>query len=320
MSNITQRDAFWNKIYDMQKKNGNIVVITADMGAPALDKFRKDFPTRFVNAGIAEQNAILLAAGLSMTGQRVFAYAIAPFITLRCIEQIRVNSGIMKIPFTIVGVSGGFGYIDAGPTHHSTEDIAMMRAIPFITVHSVSDAVMAESIAEKSCSMRNTNYVRLDRQPTSDIYDSNSDFSKGLQVIKEGSSYIIATGHMVHVALSACEELKKKGIDLGVIDLFEFPIKKEELLSAVRPVEKIITLEEHYYPGGLGSAVCEVMMDARVYKPIERIALPQEKGYCYEYGARESLQRYFGVDLESVVARTEKFMQAKETVDSFVTK
>ena len=314
MSEITQRDAFWNRIFELEKDNHNIVVITADMGAPALDKFRVDYAHRFVNVGIAEQNAILLASGLAKTGKRVFTYAIAPFITIRCLEQTRVNAGIMKIPFTIVGVSGGFGYVDAGPTHHSTEDIAMMRALPHMTVHSVSDAVMAEHFADVSVKMKYANYVRLDRQPSPKLYTKNSDFSKGHSVLKDGTVQIIATGHMVHVAMEAAAALNKKGIDAGVIDLFEFPIQEKSFLDAVRGAEYLFTLEEHYYPGGLGGAVCEVLMDNALFKKIKRIALPLEKGYCYEYGARESLQKYFGVDLPSVIKTVEQFVQKKGQV------
>ncbi len=308
---MTQRDSFWNKIYELEKINRDIVVVTADMGAPALDKFRRDFASRFVNAGIAEQNALLISSGMAMTGKRVFVYAIAPFITIRCLEQTRVNSGIMNIPITIVGVSGGFGYVDAGPTHHSTEDLSMMRSIPHITVHSISDNTMAAYFAEKSCTMKNTNYVRLDRQPLPILYKEKTDFSKGLCVLKEGSSYIIATGNMVHMALKVADELNKKGLNIGVIDLFELPIQQENLLAVVKSAERLMTLEEHYFAGGLGSAVCEVLMDHQVFKPLKRIALAPEKGYCYEYGERESLQKYFGVDYASVLIKCEDFLSKK---------
>ena len=116
MNNLTQRDAFWNKVYESARLNRNIVVVTADMGAPALDNIRRDLAGQFVNVGIAEQNAITLAAGLALTGKNVFIYAIAPFITLRCLEQIRVEAAMMKIPINIVGVGAGFGYEDSGPT------------------------------------------------------------------------------------------------------------------------------------------------------------------------------------------------------------
>ena len=108
-SEIPQRDAFWDRIFELASENKDIILVSADMGAPSLDKFRKDLPAQFVNVGIAEQNAITLAAGLAMTGKKVFTYAIAPFITLRCIEQIRVECCIMGLPLTMVGVGVGFG-------------------------------------------------------------------------------------------------------------------------------------------------------------------------------------------------------------------
>jgi len=313
MSNKTGRDAFWEQVYNIQKKDGNVVVVTADMGAPALDCFRKDFPHHFINAGIAEQNAILISSGLALTGHKVFVYAIAPFITLRCIEQTRVNCGIINIPITIVGVSGGFGYVDAGPTHHSTEDLAMMRAMPHITIQSVSDNNMATFAAERAVRMDNTYYVRLDRQPFPDLYTKGEDFSKGLSVLREGDFYIIATGNMTHLACRAADILKQRKYNVGVIDLYEFPILEANFIKTIKDAGKLITLEEHFYPGGMGGAVAEVLMDHQIFKPLKRIALPVEKGYCYEYGARESIQKYYGVDLQSVVAKVEAFI-SKELV------
>ncbi len=315
MSNMTQRDVFWTKIYELRKDNKDLIVIAADMGAPALDQFRRDFPFFHINVGIAEQNGILIASGLALMGKRAFCYAIAPFITLRCLEQIRVNCGIMNLPMTIVGVSAGFGYIDAGPTHHSTEDIAIMRTLPNMTVHSISDNRMAEYFAEKSMSLKGSNYVRLDRQPLPDLYDANSDFSKGVSVLKEGSIYLVGTGIMTHTALEVADKLKKKGIDLGVIDLYEFPIQEKHFLEAIKGASKLITMEEHYYPGGMGSAVCEVLQDNEVALPVKRIALPQSKGYCYRYGARNSLQEYFGVDVQSVLKTVEQAVSKNSFVN-----
>ena len=137
---ITQRDAFWDEIYRLAKIDRDIVVISADMGAPSLDKFRTDLPGQFVNTGIAEQNAILIASGLAKEGKKVFVYAIASFLTLNCIEKIRVQNGMMNIPINLVGVGAGFSYPDSGPTHHLIEDIAIMRSIPNITTYCVTDA------------------------------------------------------------------------------------------------------------------------------------------------------------------------------------
>src|SRR5208337_802879 len=170
MNNQSQRDAFWEALYEVAKDNHDVIVISADMGAPALDVFKRDLPGQFLNVGIAEQNAITIAAGLSLAGKKVFTYAIAPFITLRCLEQIRVENAIMNIPITIVGVGAGFGYPDSGPTHHLVEDIAILRAMPHITINSMTDGVMSSAFAQLSCTGKNTNYIRLERQQFPDLY------------------------------------------------------------------------------------------------------------------------------------------------------
>lgn len=318
MDNITQRDAFWNRIYELAKVDHNIIVVTADMGAPSLDKFRTDLPSQFVNVGIAEQNGILIAAGLAMSGKRPFVYAIAPFITLRCLEQIRVESCIMNIPITVVGVGAGFGYEDSGPTHHLTEDIAILRAMPNIVIHSISDNVMAKAIAEMSCTMAVTNYIRLDRLPSPDIYDEGTDFSEGLAVLSEGQGgYIVSTGNMVHTAIEAAKELEQKGVCLGVIDIYAIPINQRLLIEKLGQARRVITLEEHFLAGGLGSAVCEVLIDAEQSMPVKRLGLCMEKGYCYEYGGRDIIRKYYGIDKNGVVKQVEDFISANDAQLAF---
>lgn len=300
-NNISQRDAFWNKVCELAKVDKDIVIITADMGAPALDKIREDISSQFVNVGIAEQNAITIAAGLSLTGKRVFTYAIAPFITLRCLEQIRVGNAIMKIPITIVGVGAGFGYEDSGPTHHIIEDIAIMRSMPDITIHSITDSVMASAFAEISCEMQTANYVRLDRQVLPNIYSKNTDFTKGISVLKKNKdNYIISTGSMTHTALDIANKLENQKVSVGVIDVYTLPINESLFLETVKGVKKIISLEEHFLPGGLGSAVCEILNDNNLLIPVKRIGLPVNKGYCYKYGGREIIRNYYGIDKEAI--------------------
>jgi transketolase len=309
MGNISQRDAFWNRIYDLAKGDKDLVIITADMGAPALDKIRRDISSQFINVGIAEQNAITIAAGLALSGKKVFTYAIAPFITLRCLEQIRVECAMMKLPITIVGVGGGFGYEDSGPTHHLTEDIAVMRSMPHITINSITDSVMAAVFAEMSCKMQTTNYVRLDRQVFPNIYDDKADFSKGIAVLRESKDfYIISTGSMTHTAMEITHKLKEKKINVGVIDIYTLPINKDLFVETVKGAKRLVTMEEHFLPGGFGSAVCEVLNDNNLLIPVKRIGLPIEQGYCYKYGGREIIRGYYGVDKQSIEGKVIAFL------------
>lgn len=300
--NITQRDAFWNRVYELAKENHDIIVISADMGAPALDKFRRDLSGQFINTGIAEQNTILIAAGLALEGKKVFATAIAPFITLRCYEQIRVNLAGMKIPVTLVGVGAGFSYDDSGPTHHSLEDVSIMRILPNMMVNTATDSIMAAGFVDLSLKMSGPNYVRLDRKILPTIYQKGSDFSSGLTVLKPVKEItIVANGNMVHRALEVAEELKRHSVEIGVIDLYTLPINEELFLKTIENSRIIITLEEHTLPGGLGSAVAEVLVDNRKRIFLKRIGLDLRKGYCYKYGGRESIQSLYGLDKNTLV-------------------
>lgn len=297
IDSMTQRDAFWNQIYKRAKEDSNIIVISADMGAPALDQFRQNLPQQFINVGIAEQNGILIATGLALSGKKVFFYGIAPFVTLRCLEQIRVSCAIMKVPITIVGVGAGFGYEDSGPTHHIIEDIAIMRSMPNIIIHSISDNRMASAIADISCSLPIANYVRLDRQKLPIIYDKNTDFSGGFHVTGKGDVYVISTGSIIHLVREFAEGMKKSGVNVGVIDVYEFPIQSCEFIHTIKDAKCLMTIEEHFLPGGLGSAVCEVLNDSGILIPVQRVGLNPKRGYYFKYGGRDIIRSDYGLDI-----------------------
>ena len=306
---VSQRDSFWNKVYELVAGDRDIVVVSADFGSPIIDKIIQHYPGQFVNVGIAEQNGIAVATGLAMSGKKVVIAAIAPFITLRCLEQIRVNNAIMKIPITVAGMGVGFSFAFAGPTHHIAEDIAIMRAMPHITINSPSDSIMCQALTEVALNSQTTNYIRVDKYVVPHLYEQGADFSQGSAVLKQGSSYIVTTGNMVHVALEAAENLNKQGMDVGVIDVYELPIKEEAFLAAVRGAKKLITLEEHYLPGGFGSAVCETLADNGILLPLKRIGLPHSKGYCYKYGGIEYIRDYYETDAPHVQRRVAEFLK-----------
>ncbi len=300
--NISIRDALFNRLYEIAKDNKDVVIVSADMGAPSLDKFRKDLSSQFVNIGIAEQNAITISAGLAMGGKKVFAYAIAPFITLRCYEQIKIELAAMNLPVTLIGIGAGLSYSDSGPTHHTTEDLSIMRVLPNMTVNNITDSVMSAAFADISCKMNSPNYLRLDRELLPDIYNKGCDFSSGLTILRKSNDiYIVATGNMVHRALEISDELKKHSVDIGVIDLYTLPINEKLFLEVIGNVKKIITLEEHILYGGMGSAVVEVLADNNKVIPIKRFGLDFKKGYCYKYGGRKHMQSLYGLDADSIV-------------------
>ena len=301
MKKITMRDTFWNRVYDLAKEDKNVIVVAADMGAPALDKFRKDFTNQFVYAGIAEQNAILISTGLALTGKKVFAYAIAPFITLRCYEQIRNYPAGMDLPITIVGVGAGICYEDSGPTHHAVEDISVLRCLPNMQIFSASDNNMTAKFADMAYESKHPNYVRLDRIVLPNIYEEGYDFQSGLGVLREVSDInILSTGNMIQTALKVSDQLKQEGINVGVIDAYKIPVDYETFKAVTKGTKKIITLEEHTLPGGLGSQICEIIADCGLSIQIKRLGFDFRKKYCYVYGGREVVHPVYGLDSESV--------------------
>jgi transketolase len=309
---IHQRDAFWSKVYNLAKEDEDIVVVSADMGAPALDKFRKNLPGQFINAGIAEQNATTIAAGMSLMGKKVVTYAIAPFITLRCLEQIRVSNAIMNIPISIVGVGTGFGYDDSGPTHHLIEDIAIMRAMPNINIYSITDSIMAQSLAQVIQDRQKTNYLRIERKLGPNVYSANHDFSKGFEVLIESDIIMLmATGPMTWLAVQLAETLNKNGYQIGVTDIYRFPINSEQFSETIRGKRILISMEEHFLPGGLGSMISEIITDHQLDVRLKRTGLSHEQAYCYRYGGREEIWSYYKMGKEHLTEIIKKELQCE---------
>lgn len=316
--NKFQRDAFFDRLYERAKEDKDIVLVVADMSAPALDKFRLELPGQFVNVGIAEQNAIQIASGLALSGKKVFAYAISPFITLRALEQIRVSNCIMAIPITIVGMGTGLSYENDGPTHHLVEDIAVMRAFPNMTIYNITDNNMATAIVDICCDSGDVNYVRLDKDAYPEIYGIDYDFLSGLfRSWEDKETFILTSGVMAHVGFAVVDSLRlKKDIAVGIMDIFRIPINKPVFLNGIKDAKRLITLEEHFLAGGLGSAVCEILVDERITTPLLRIGMKMEDGYkfSYKYGGRGIIRKHHGIDAESVEAKIIDFIKEVQDV------
>lgn len=312
MRNISQRDAFFNKLYDLAKIDRNIIVVSADMGAPALDKFRRDLAGQFIGIGISEQQMIAMAAGLALGGKKVFAYAIAPFITLRCYEQVKIELAAMNIPVTLLGIGAGFSYDDSGPTHHAVEDLSVIRILPNLRVYTMTDSVMAAAFAELSCKTEYPNYIRLDREILPALYSENEPFTSGISVLREGKEVCLAAiGNMVHRALEVGNELEKYHIDTGVIDVYALPIDEKIFLGIADRIKRIVTIEEQTLRGGLGSAVAEVLIDNNRFVPVKRFGLNFETSYCYKYGGRKNLQSLYKLDKKSIVDEILNWMESE---------
>ncbi len=313
MNNKSMRDTFWDRIYDIAKEDRDLVLIDADMGAPSLDKFREDFNGRqYFSTGIAEQNMIAVAGGLAKEGKKVFTYAIAPFITSRCHEFTKLNCGLMKIPINLVGVGPGFSYDDSGPTHHLTEDISIMRAIPNLEIYCPSDNLIAKRLAKKMYCSENPAYIRLDREMLPNLSDQNGisknreKIQAGFREFGKGDLAIVSTGNMVHTALEVQKYYSDKNIPIGVLDLHQLKPISEEFKKNMSGYKNLVSLEEHLLDGGLGSIIAETIIDNNLLVNLKkRIGLVD---YVYAYGGRKNIQELYKIDEKSVINEIDKLI------------
>lgn len=300
-SKIDMRDAFFDEVYNIGEKDKEVVFLTDDMDAFSLRRFKRDFPNQFINIGVAEQNMINVSAGLAACGKRVFAYGIASFVTMRCYEQIKVNLASMNLPVTIIGVGQGFSFEFDGPTHHGTQDVAIMRAIPEITIYNLSDISLAARAAHLAYRSNGPVYVRLDKGKFPILSDENESFSDGFRILKPLEEVnIISTGFMTPQALVVAAELEKRSVHVGLVDLYRLkPIDDAFFHKVLKPSAEIVTLEESSFVGGIGSIVCEILADKGSDVRVRRFAI-QDRQFI-SYGSRGWFHAQNGLDVPSIV-------------------
>ena len=310
------RDVFIEAIYDRMRGDDTLFFLTADFGSPKLDKIREEFPENFINVGIAEQNLINVATGLALEGFTVYAYAIAPFLTMRAYEQIRNNlsllSQIKDLNVNIVGVGAGLSYDVSGPTHHCLEDISIMRTLPNISVFSPSDWVLAGSFVDYSIKVKKPKYLRFDSKPTPRIYESigNDDLRKGFYELAKGEKVcLVSTGFVTHNALRAVQGLVEDNIHVGLIDLFLLrPLDEDAFFNSLKRYDCIITIEEAFKNrGGLDSLVSAVLESREAGARIRRMGFDDK--YVFEMGGRDFLHKLYGLDQESIMRKTRESLK-----------
>lgn len=318
MRPIAMRDAFLDRLCQAMASDEKIFFVSADFGSPVLDRIREQFPQRFVNVGIAEQNLINVSAGLATEGFKVFAYAIAPFITMRCYEQIRVNlvllSAVRPINVNLIGVGAGYSYVVSGPTHQCYEDLTIMRALPTMSVYSPSDHVSASALFETCANNLGPKYLRFDAQVLPVIYETTEvSITRGFNLLQAGDDIcLIATGYMVHTALKIKEQLAILGIDAAVIDLFDIcHFDASSLHKIVRNYASIVTLEEGFRGrGGLDSMMFEWL--ARRDMTTRLLNIGVEGNYRFELGSRAELHEQVGIGVSIATQRIVNFMNKNE--------
>ena len=252
---------------ELAKENENLSVVTADLCSfSGLERFSKEYPDRFYNVGIAEQNMLGVAAGIAKEGFNVFAGTYATFASTRMLDQVRVNMGYMQLPVKLVGLTAGFASGILGATHMSLEDIAIMRSIPNITILSPADCTETMKCLEGALNYDAPVYIRLTgttRMPM--VYKEDYEYKIGCNsILQEGKDVcILATGSMVSVAMNVSKELLEQGIECSVINVHTIKPFNVEILEYALNAKLIVTLEEHSIIGGLGSIVAEKIVEKK---------------------------------------------------------
>ena len=290
------RTKFINTLTELARKNENIFLITADMGYSVFESFREEFPNQFLNTGIAEQNSISLAAGLSTTGKTVFVYSIIPFITMRCFEQVRLDLAYNKTNVKLVGVGAGLTYGPFGASHHSIEDIAIMRSLPNMTVLCPGDPIETEQLVIQSCDVLGPVYIRLGKKGEPNIHQDNAiiKLGKASEVIKGNDLALITTSNMLETGKRWTDEWKEEGISVNLVSMHTIkPFDKQKILDLLERNMPIISLEEHSIIGGLGSAISEIIAESGKSIKFLRIAIHDQ--YYHFVGSQEFQREKFNL-------------------------
>ena len=299
------RDTFVKTLLELAKQDKNIELITGDLGFGVLKPFWEQCPDQFTNAGIAEQNMTTVAAGMALSGKTVFTYSIGNFPTLRCLEQIRNDCAYHGANVKVVCVGGGFVYGSLGMSHHATEDIAVIRALPDVVVLAPADLVEASEATKAMAYYPGTCYLRLGRGGEKKLHDKIENFQIGKAIqIHEGEKVaIFSTGAIFEEVQKAYDLLKDQGFSPAVYTFPTVkPIDREVIAKYAAQCDLIVTCEEHNIVGGFGSAVAEVMAELDQRKArLLRIGI--EDVYSTVVGSQEYLREYYGMDGKSIARK-----------------
>jgi transketolase len=302
-------------IHALAKRDERVVYIGSDPGSGTLDSMRKEFPERFFIEGISEAHVIGMSAGMAFEGYLPYVNTIATFLTRRCFEQVAVDLCLHSLPVRLIGNGGGLVYAPLGPTHVAMEDIAIMRALPNMTVVCPTDAEEMKRFMEQTLEWRRPIYVRLGKGGDPITSSPHEGFEIGKAIVKRdpGDILIVTTGIMVHHVLGAVELLAERGIHCGVAHFHTVkPLDHETLLDLASCVETVVSVEEHTRIGGLGSAVLECLSDGLATgKRMLRLGLPDR--FSHNYGSQDSLLKHYGLNAEGIATSIESFIAVPPT-------
>ena len=318
---MTQRDTFISNLFEKAKQDKDIIMISVDMGAPTLDIWRETLPDQFIAAGISEQNAINVAAGLSSQGKKVYVYFMASWVG-RCWEQIRYSCAMADNPITILGNGIALGYAPAGPAHEPTEDIAYMRSINHIEIHSPANNNVVKALVDLTLEEPKLRYLRLERKFASEVeglYPNMSLHSvkSGLCLVKGGLTEeenknkrvaILTNGYMLGRGYKVWQQLIENGYEVSLYDVWKLkPLNSDLLQQNLKRYSHLVTIEEQSLDGGFGSIISEFICDNQLSFKLLRLGLPEK--FIFENGTRDHLIDTHGLSVKEIYNNITNFVQ-----------
>jgi transketolase len=301
------RNAFLKELFELAKNDERIVLIVGDLGFGVVNPFMEQLPRQFLNAGVAEQNMTGMAAGMALSGKIAYTYSIGNFPTMRCLEHVRNDVCYHNANVKIVTVGGGFAYGAMGATHHAIEDLAVMRAMPGMTIVAPGDPVEAKAATRAITEFHGPCYLRLGKAGEPIVHQSEIHFELGKAIrMREGrDATLICTGGILQTGVRTAQRLAEEGIQTRLLSMHTLkPLDTEAILAAAHETHAIFTLEEHSILGGLGSAVAEVLAEADIPKiPFKRIGIPP--AFSPYIGSQEYMQECHGLTPEAIAKTVE---------------
>jgi len=297
------RDTFIARLLERAEADCNIHLVTGDLGFGVLNEYRERVPQQFINAGVSEQLMTGLAAGMALEGMTVCTYSIANFCTLRCLEQIRNDAAYHDANVKVISVGGGFSYGALGMSHHATEDLAILRAIPGITVVAPGDNDEVIAATDAILDQPGTCFLRLDKSMAAPSFAAKPfELGKARCIRKGGDVTIVATGGILGEAQHAAKKLSEHGVEASVLSVHTIkPFDVDAIIDAATNTGGIVTVEEHVLQGGLGSCVAESLMDEGFMpKFFKRLGMKGE--FTSVVGSQAFLRSYYGLDATSIAS------------------
>jgi transketolase len=303
------RASFIRTLAEIANTDPRIMLLTGDLGFMAIEPFSQAFPERFLNIGVAEQNMVGVASGLAEAGYIPFCYSIAPFAALRPYEFIRNGPVHHQLPVRIVGVGGGFEYGTAGPSHHAIEDIAVMRALPGMTVVAPADAPQTANALRATWNLPGPVYYRIGKDDQTVIPGLGGRFSRGrAETLRQGTDLlIVTTGSVSMEAVTAADVLSAEGVSVGLMTVASIqPGPVDDLVEAMAGVRAVVTLEAHVLTGGLGTLVAEIIADHGLRCRLRRMAV--FSGACPQSGSTAYLHQVHGLSANDVCGTARRLL------------